>query len=112
VDGDSGVLDIFEDALVGGGLAAFVVFGLKAIDGYDDVELSKSLPVGGDDAEGAGDDLGVDAAGFDLGQEEFELTIADQRVAADQGDVQRLFFIQESEYVLDELVALEVGEVA
>jgi hypothetical protein len=88
------------------------VFGLKAIDGYDDVELSESLPFGGDYAEGAGDDLGVDAACFDLGQEEFELSIADQGVAADQGDVEGFFFIQEIEHPLDELISLEMGEIA
>ena len=112
VDGDSGVLDIFEDALVGGGLAALVVLRVKSIDGYDDVKLSESLPVGGDDAESAGDDLGVDAASFDLGQEEFQFSMSDQRVAADKGDVQRFFFVQEIEYTLDELVSFEVGEVA
>jgi len=112
VDGDSCALDIREDALVGGGSTAFVVLGLKAIDGYDYVELSEALPLGGDDAEGTGDDLGVDAAGLDLRQEEFELSIADQGVAADERDVQGLFFVQESEHTLDELVSLEVGEFA
>jgi hypothetical protein len=66
MDGDLGVLDVFEDALVSGGLATFIVLGLKAIDGDDYVEFLESLPPGRNDSEGAGDDLSVDTASIDL----------------------------------------------
>ena len=66
VDGDLGTLDALEDAFVGGGLAAFVVFRLETVDGDDYVQLFVPLPKRGNGAKGAGDDLGVDAAGFEL----------------------------------------------
>ena len=97
MDGDLCAGDVFEDAVVGGGFAACVVLGLEAVDGDGDGEPFEFLPMGRDDAEGAGDDLGVDAAAFDLGQEEFELAITDERVASYEGDVEGFVLVDEGE---------------
>ena len=104
--------DVFEDAVVGGGFAALVVLGLEAVDRDDDIELLELFPLGGDDAEGAGDDLGVNSAALDLGQEEFELAITNERIAAYEGDVEGLVLVDEGEDFSYEFVALEVGELA
>ena len=96
MDGYLGALYVLQDALVGGGLAALVVLGLKAVDGDDYVEFLESSPFNGNDSEGAGDDLGVDASSFNLREEELEFAVADQGVAADEGHVQGLLFVEES----------------
>ena len=70
------------------------------------------MPFGRDDAEGAGDDLGVYAAGFDLGQEEFELAITNERIATYKGDMEGLVLVDEGEDFCYEFVSLEVGELA
>jgi hypothetical protein len=86
------------------------VFGLKAIDGHHDVELFVPAPFRRDGAEGAGDDLGVDSAALDLGQEQLQFTIANEGIATDQGDVERLELVDEGEDAGDQLFSAEVGE--
>jgi hypothetical protein len=39
--------DVFENALVGGGRASRVVFGLQSVDRHDDVELRQIVPGAG-----------------------------------------------------------------
>jgi hypothetical protein len=77
VNGDSGILDVFEDSFIGSRLAPNIVLWLKTINGNNDIQLLESLPCRRDDPEGAGDDLRVNTALFNLGKEQFELTVTD-----------------------------------
>jgi hypothetical protein len=112
VNGDLGRGNILEDALVGGGLAPLVVLRLQAIDGHDYVESAEAAPFRGDDAEGAGDDLNVDVASVDLGEEHLQLAVTNEWVSSDEGDMQRLLSIDNGEDVPDEVVSLEIRELA
>ena len=100
---DPGALNVFQNALVGGGLAARVVLRLQAVDGDDDVEVLEGVPLRGNFAEGAGDHLGVDTAAVDLRQQRVELAVTDQRIAADEGNVHGLVLVDEGEHARDQL---------
>ena len=63
-------------------------------------------------AKGAGDDLHVEAAGEQLGDESFQLAITDQRIAADDGQMQRLEAIDDFENSINQDLALAIVEVA
>jgi len=65
-----------------------------------------------DFAESTGDDLGVNTALLELGQKEIEFTVTDERIAADDGDVQRLVFVYQGKNTCDEIISTEVGEIA
>ena len=101
MNGYPGVFNIFEDALVGGWFASLVMLGLKTVDGHDDVELFELLPGFGDDAEGAGNDLGVHTAALDLGQKQFQFAVTNERVAANEGDVERLMLVNDGKHLCD-----------
>lgn len=84
VDGDFLSGDVFQNASVGGGGTASVVFGLQAINGNDDVQARHVGPSGVRGTEGAGDDLHVDSTSEQLGNERLELAITNQGIAADE----------------------------
>ena len=112
VNGDAGVFDALEDALVGRGLAAYIMFRLQAIDGYDDVQFLELHPGSGDFAKGAGDDLHVYAPAMDLRDQRVEFTITNEGIASDDGDMERLVFVDNGQYARDQFVAFEIGEFA
>jgi hypothetical protein len=60
--------------------------------------------VSGNGAEGAGDNLGVNATAIELRQDGFEFPVSDEGVAADEGDVERLVLVDYAEDVFDESV--------
>jgi len=74
--------DVLEDALVGSWFAPSIVLRLQAIDRYHYIQFLQFHPRGWDHPECARDDLGVYGAGLDLGQQHFELTVPNQRIAA------------------------------
>jgi hypothetical protein len=84
------------------------VLGLKAVDGDYDIEKLEVCPVSGNGAEGAGDNLGVNAAAVELGQDGFEFPIANEGIAADEGYMEGLMLVDYTENVSDESVLLEV----
>jgi hypothetical protein len=88
------------------------VFGLKTVDGDDDIEAFEVRPMGGNGAEGAGNDLGVDAATVKFGQDSLELAVADEGVSAYERDVEGLVLIDDTEDVFDEGIFFIVGQLA
>jgi hypothetical protein len=85
------------------------VFRLQAVDGDNDIEPREVGPVLRDDAEGAGDDLDVDAAPVQLGEKKFQLAIANERVSADERKVERTISVDDFEDALNQSVSLEIG---
>ncbi len=112
VDRNACLRKVLQYTLVGCRCATYIVFGLQAVDGDDDVEALECRPMSGNGAEGAGDDLDMNAAAVELGQDRFELAIADEGVAADEGDVERLVLVDYAEDVFDQGVFLVVGQLA
>lgn len=101
VDGDSGLSNVFEDALVSCGGAAEVMFGLEAVDRDDDIQAFEGAPVSGNGTEGAGNDLEMDAAAIDFGEQGFEFAEAHKGIAADERDVERAMFVDKLKDVAD-----------
>ena len=54
----------------------------------------------------------MNAALGELRQDLVQFAIADERLAADQGDVHRPLRVHEREHAVDELLALEIGDLA
>jgi hypothetical protein len=88
------------------------VFGLQAVDGDYDVEALEGGPVSGNGAEGAGDDLDVNAPAMELGQDGFEFAISDEGIAADEGDVERAILVDYAEEVFDQRVLFVIRQLA
>jgi hypothetical protein len=110
VDRNARLREVLQYTLVGCRCATYIVFGLQAVDRDDDIEAFKVCPMSGDGSEGAGDDLDVNVAAVELGQDRFEFPVADERVAADEGDVKRLMLVDYAENVFDEGVFLVVRQ--
>jgi len=112
VDGDFLSRYIFQDPIVSGGGATSVVFGLQSVNGNNDVEARHVSPSGAQGAEGAGDDLHVDSTSEQLGNERLKLAIANQRIAADERQMQRLETINDFEDAVNESLAAAIVQLA
>jgi hypothetical protein len=69
-------------------------------------------PFGGHGAEGAGDELDVDAALEEEGDHGFNFAVTDEGVAADEREVEGFEAVDDFEDTIDEGLALAVGEAA
>ena len=105
-------LDVLEDALVGGGFAPLVVLGLQAVDRDDELKPAEARPLDGNRPHGARDELRVDAHLGHARKNFVELAKANERLAADDRDVQRLVFVEERKHRVDQLLAFEVLQLA
>jgi hypothetical protein len=112
VDRNGRLRKILQYTLVSRRCAANIVFGLQTVYGDYDIEALEVGPMGGNGAEGAGNDLDVNAATVELGQEGFELAISDEGVAADEGDVERLMLVDYAEDIFDECVFFVIRQLA
>src|SRR5438270_893317 len=82
-------------AIVGRGCAADVVLGLQSVDRDDDRELRQSAPGNRDLANRARHELHPDAALREHRQNRVELAVPDERLAADDRQMQRAKTIDE-----------------
>ena len=112
VDRNGRLRKILQYTLVSRRCAANIVFGLQPVYGDYDVEAFEVGPVRGNRAEGAGDDLGMNAAAVELGQDGFKFAISDEGVTADEGDMERFMLVDYAENVFDECVFFIVRQLA
>jgi hypothetical protein len=112
VDRHTCLRKVLQYTLVSCRCATYIVFGLQAVDGDDDVEPLKVRPMSGNWAESAGNDLNKNIAAVELRKDRFELAITDEGVSADEGDVEGLVLVDDAEDVFDEGVFLIVGQLA
>jgi len=112
VDRNGRLRKILQYTLVSRRCAANIVFGLQTVYGDYDVEALEVGPVSGNGAEGAGDDLGMNAAAVEFGQYCFEFAIPDEGVTADEGDMERFMLVDYAENVFDECVFFIVRQLA
>jgi hypothetical protein len=61
VNRDPVTIDVSENAIIRGRSPARVVFGLKSVDGNDEVQIGEFSPLGGNRADGAGHHLNLDS---------------------------------------------------
>ena len=103
---------MLEDALVGGRRPPRVVLGLQAVDRHDEREARQAAPLERNLAHRARHELHVDAALGQQRQQRVQLAVAHQRFAADDRDVQRTMAIDEREDAVNQLLTLEVADLA
>ena len=101
MDRDLSAGDILENPVIGSWLAALVVFGLKTIDGDDNIQPFIFAPFRRHNAESAGNDLRMNAARFDLGNQLFEFPVTDERIPTHQRHMERSMLVKESENTRD-----------
>ena len=102
--------DVLEDALVGRGCAANIVFGLEAIDRHDELQPVQPLPLAWNGSNGAGHELRVDASFGHPRQNLVEFLVSDQRLASHDRDMQRPEAIDERHESRDQLIAFVIGQ--
>src|SRR5687768_13452604 len=112
MDGDVMAIDVLQDAVVGRRSPARVVFGLQAVDRDANLQPPERRPLDRYRPHRAGYHLHKQAALGQLRQHDVELTVTDQRLAADERDVQRAQPIDHFEDTVDEGLALAVGHCA
>ena len=105
-------LDVLENPIVGRRGAADVVLRLQAVDRYDDREARDAAPLGGNLANGTGDELHVDAALREQRQNRRQLAIPHERFAADDGDMEWAMRVDERHDAVDQFLTFEIADFA
>ena len=82
-------LNVAQDALVRGGLAARVVLGLQSVDRDHELQVRQRGPRYRDRAERAGHNLNVTTRD-QLRQQDLEFTVSDEGVPSDNRQVERV----------------------
>ena len=104
--------DVLQDALVGRRLPAGIVLRLQTVDRDDDRETAEAVPLLGNFADGARDQLHVNAAIRQDRQQRPELSVADQRLSTDDRQVQGPMLVDQTEHPVDQFLALEIAQLA
>src|SRR5215472_606467 len=105
MDGHITVTNAFQYPGVSCGFTARIVLRLQAINGDHNVKPLKPGPFLRYGTKSTGDDLDVNASGIELREQLRDLAVADQRVAADDREVQRTVFIHQGEQALHQFLA-------
>jgi hypothetical protein len=111
VNDDPVPLDVPDDAIVCGRSPASIMFGLKAVNGNDQVQIGEFSPFRRNRPHSAGDHLNFNAHRVELRYENGQLPITNQRFAADDGYVQRTEAPDQSENSLHQVVAPPFGQI-
>ena len=105
-------LDMLQDPVVGGRRPPRIVLGLQPVDRDDEREPRQAAPLPGNLADRARDDLRVDPAGDHQRKQGVQLLVPDQRLAADDGDVERTMVVDQTHHAVHESLAFEVPNLA
>src|SRR5687767_14504153 len=105
-------LDVFQYAVVGRRLAALVVLVLESVDRDGYQQAGQTDIHARDRPHGDGHELRMYVSCSELRQNLIQLTIAHQRLAADDRDVQRPMMIDERHESRHQFVAFVIGETA
>lgn len=103
--------DISQDSFIGSRLSPQIVFRLQPVDGHNDLETLQAGPGERDWSKSAGNDLHVRLSD-QLGEKNLEFAIPNQRVAADDGKVQRFVLLHQVADSPDEFFSSEIGQAA
>ena len=101
--------DVLQNTLVGGRFAPDIVVLRKPVHGNSHGDVFESGPLHRYRNHGAGDYDGVDSAGAKLREHFTQFPMADQRLAADQRDVERLVLVDDAEDPFDQFVAATIA---
>jgi len=112
MDVDFAAFDIFQDALIRGGLAADVVVLREAVDRDCNAHARKLHPFGGNGDHRACDNQRENIHAAENRKNAAEFLVADERLAADEGNMDRLVFSDEIDDAIDKSVATKIVELA
>ena len=112
VNVDFAAFNIFQDAFVGGGLTADVVVFGKAVDRDGDADARKLHPLDGNGNHGARHNQRENIHAAQDRENAAQFLVADERLAADQRNVNRLVLADEIDDAVDESVAAQVIQLA
>ena len=101
--------DVFQDAFVGCRFPANVVFGSQTIDRNHDRQQFNTAPLNRNRPNGAGHKLCYNPAGRQLRQNLVQFSKPNERLTADDRDVQRHVSIDEIHKSVDQFFTLEVA---
>src|SRR4029453_15290540 len=104
--------NVLQDPFIRRRRTPHIVLGGQAVDRDHELQPAKIAPFGRDRTYGARFDLGVNIALVELRQDGRQLAIANERLAADDEDVQRFAIVDELDESTYQLLALVVGESA
>lgn len=107
---DFAAFDIFQDAFVGGGLAADVVVLGQAVDRDGDADARKLHPFDWDGDDSAGDHERKNIHAAQDREDAAEFFMADERFAADKRNMNGLVLADKIDDAVDECVAMEIIE--
>ena len=106
---DLATFDVLENALVGCGLAADIVMLGETVDGNRDAQTRNSHPLERDGNHGAGNHESEYTQLAECGKNAAQLAMTDQRLAANQGNVEGLMLAHKLHDAINEGVAAEVA---
>jgi hypothetical protein len=112
MDGDIATLYVLEDALVGCGLTADVVMLGQTVYRDGHTQTRDLHPLNGDRNHGTGNHHRKYAQFAKGGKHAAQLAMPDQRLAAYQGNLERLVLANESQDTFDQGVTTQVVQVA
>ena len=111
MDGDALPGDVFQNAVVGSRGSADVMLRLQAVHGDGNMQVVETRPGGAHGPEGAGYQLNVNSALNQERNQQFEFPKANQRIATDDGQVQRLQAVDDFQNAVHESLAPAIVEV-
>src|SRR5579871_5636745 len=100
--------NVLEDSIVGRGSPPKIVLGLKSIHGNHDCQVARFRPTRWKRPEGAGDQLHADAPVKQLWDQPLEFPVSHQRIASNNGEMQRPKSIDHSQNSLHQGLTLAI----
>jgi hypothetical protein len=103
-------LDVLEDSFICGGFPPNVVFRCEPVDGNSERHSPELRPFERNWPDGAGDDLSMDIARLQYGQNLIEFPIAHQWFSTYDGHMERTVFLNHLQYAVDEFLAAKIAD--
>src|SRR5262249_46352045 len=110
VDRNRVAFDVVQDAVIRCGFSANVMFSRQSIDRYSDREQFRFRPLDWNRSNRARHKLNHDSPRLELRENLVQLTKPNERLPANNGNVQRLVLIDKPHEAINEFFAFEVAD--
>src|SRR5215467_8300446 len=112
VDCDLLTGNILQDSIVCCRCAPDIMIWLQPVNRYNDVQVGKHRPTGGEGAECTGDDLNVNASIKQKRNHQLEFAVPDKRVASNQRQMQGLETVDNLKNTIYQFLAFEIAKIS